>query len=79
MTVKQLELRVADLERQMAELTQSLTKSPARTKSGWRAMVGAFAGDKDFEKIVEEGRKLREAESKQAKKTARGTRSNVRS
>ena len=79
MTVKQLELRMTELERKVDELTLSLAKSSPQLKSGWRAMVGAFAGDKDFEKIVEEGRKLREAESKQAKKTARGTRSNVRS
>ena len=58
MTVKQLELRLTELERQVAELTQSLAKSPPRTNSGWRSMVGAFADDNSLAEAVELGKKV---------------------
>ena len=65
-----LEERVANLEKEVAELRQALADG-AETKD-WRRTVGMFSGNELMKSIDEEGRKWREAERRKARpKTAR--------
>ena len=59
-----LEERVAELERLVDELLQRST-GPEREKD-WRSTVGMFANDPVMQEIQEEGRKIREAERRDA-------------
>jgi hypothetical protein len=57
MTLEQLEQRVQDLERQVAELRGEL--KPFRLLGSVQETFGMFAGDPDFEEIVRLGREYR--------------------
>jgi hypothetical protein len=57
-----LEQRVAELERQIALLTNRHSRE--RTKD-WRSTRGAFTGDPVIRQIFEEGRNIRQAERPQ--------------
>ena len=59
MTIQQLELRVLDLERQVAELQR--TVKPLRPYSAVKDTFGLFADDPDFDDIVQLGREYRDA------------------
>ena len=58
MTLEQLEQRVHDLERQVAELRGEL--KPVRPLGSVQETFGMFAGDPEFEEIVRLGREYRE-------------------
>jgi hypothetical protein len=60
-----LEERVAALERQVAELKNSLDKAVGN--KNWLSTVGMFSGDEVMKRIDEEGRKWREAERRKTR------------
>ncbi len=64
-----LEERVEVLEKQVA----ALPASPAATEPAkdWRRTRGAFYGDDLMKQVFEEGRKIREAERKHARRRTR--------
>lgn len=66
MTQATLEERVATLERQVAALL-SERQGNGRVKN-WRRLIGAFTGDDVMKQIFEEGRKIREADRREARK-----------
>ena len=57
MTLEQLEQRVHDLERQVAELRAEL--KPLRPLGSVQETFGMFAGDPEFDEIVRLGREYR--------------------
>jgi len=59
-----LEDRVARLERLVDELTRKSASDP-RVKD-WRRTVGMFEGDPIMKEIIEEGRRIREEDRRQA-------------
>lgn len=61
-----LEQRVTELEEQVRELIANQAKL-GRAKD-WRRTAGAFTGDDVMKEIFEEGRKIREAERKRARR-----------
>jgi hypothetical protein len=61
--LKELEERVSALEQQVAELAER--RSDSRL-TDWRRSAGMFTGDELMKEIFEEGRKIREAERRQA-------------
>lgn len=60
MSLKSLEARVSELERQLASLRAPVPFSPG--PNDWQKTIGMFAGDEVMAEIFEEGRKWREAE-----------------
>ena len=58
MTLEQLEERVHDLERQVAELRSE--SKPLRPMASVQGTFGMFAGDPEFEEIVRLGREYRD-------------------
>ena len=58
MTLKQLEERVNDLERQVAQLRREMR--PLRPMISVEDTFGMFADDPDFDEIVRLGREYRE-------------------
>ncbi len=58
MTLEQLEQRVHDLERQVAELRSE--RRPLRPLGGVQETFGMFAGDAEFDEIVRLGREYRD-------------------
>jgi hypothetical protein len=67
-----LEERVAQLEAQVAELRAALKNGPQA--QGWQSTVGMFTGNESMKRIVEAGRKWREAERRKARRAPRSTR-----
>lgn len=59
-----LEERVAELERLVDELMQR--SGGSEKEKDWRSTVGMFANDPVMKEIQEEGRKIREAERRDA-------------
>ena len=59
-----LEERVAELERLVDELMQRSGSS--EKEKDWRSTVGMFANDPVMKEIQEEGRRIREAERRDA-------------
>ena len=61
-----LEERVADLERQVAQLRQAQANgSPAKD---WRRTVGMFTGDEGMMEIFNEAMKIRERDRERARR-----------
>ena len=60
-----LEQRVAALEKRVDALA---AQSGAGRVKDWRRTAGAFTGDDVMKQIFEEGRKIREAERKRARR-----------
>jgi len=58
--------RIESLEREVIKLTARLNMLEG--KKDWRAVVGIFKGDDVMKGIVDEGRKIREAEREEAKR-----------
>ena len=58
MTLQQLEQRLCDLERQVAELQREVR--PLRPFPNVKDTFGMFANDTDFDEIVRLGREYRE-------------------
>lgn len=68
MTVKELERRLVELERQVKELsTQAVTAKKGPNKD-WLATVEKFAGDEDLLSIFADAMKLREVDRKKARR-----------
>lgn len=63
--VDQLIQRVAELEREVAELKR---ERMAETKTDWRRTVGMFAGDEAMKRIDAAGQAIRETERRRAKR-----------
>lgn len=63
MATPTLEERVVQLEKTVAELVGRVDGSPAR--KNWRSTVGMFANDPVMKEIIEEGRRIREADRQQ--------------
>jgi hypothetical protein len=61
-----LEVRVAELERQVATLLADRAAAAGRVKD-WRRTRGAFSGDDVMKQVFEEGRKIRETGRKRAR------------
>jgi hypothetical protein len=69
-TLKELERRVAALEKMVAELVQAEEEpqkkgGPIKFKD-WRKAIGTFPGTELTRQIDEEGRKIREADRRKA-------------
>ena len=60
-----LEERVAALEQIVLQL---VANTQAGEKKDWRSTIGMFAGDEVMKQISEEGRKIRAAERRQARR-----------
>lgn len=67
MSMKQIEARVVELEREVARLKGDSGK-PARPKD-WRGTIGAFSNDPFMERVFEEAEKFREANRRSARRT----------
>jgi hypothetical protein len=65
MTLEQLEQRVHDLERQVAELRDEL--KPLRPLGSVQETFGMFAGDPEFDEIVRLGREYRKQVNSEVK------------
>lgn len=63
---KTLEQRVTDLEKKVAELIAN--QAATAPLADLRDLRGAFTGDDVMKQIFEEGRKIREAERKRARR-----------
>lgn len=74
MTIKQIEQRLEQLEREVAELKKdSQSTSPtAGPKKGWRAWVGAFSGDPFMKEAFAIAQEYRERDRRKAKGTKKG-------
>ena len=57
-----LEKRIATLEKLVAEIQTRLDANGSMKKTDWRKSLEAFAGEPIMEEIIEEGRKVREAD-----------------
>jgi hypothetical protein len=66
MSKPSLEQRVAELERQVADLKRAFTNGE-RPKD-WRRTIGMFAGDEVMKQIDEEARKFREKDRERARR-----------
>jgi hypothetical protein len=60
-----LDERVCALEQEVARLSRLLPGEAELSKKDWRSTVGMFAGDAVMKEIIEEGRKIREADRQQ--------------
>jgi hypothetical protein len=67
MTVKELEQRVLELERQVKRLSDELVAAKEQPNKRWLASVRKFAGDEDLLSIFADAQKLREADRKKAR------------
>lgn len=61
-----LEQRVEALELEVARLSKLLPGESHPLDKNWRSTLGMFAGDLVMKEIIEEGRKIRERDRKQA-------------
>jgi len=61
----QLEERVSRLEKELSEIKAQQVE---RNRRAFEALAGIHEGDKVFEEIVREGRKIREADRKAARR-----------
>jgi hypothetical protein len=62
LTTRQLETRLAQVERELAELKATVAGKAA--KPWYREIVGTFAGDKAFAEIIRLGRLIRQGKLK---------------
>jgi hypothetical protein len=63
-TQQTLEDRVAALERQVADLTRNSTSA---AQKDWRRTIGMFTGDEVMKQIIDEGKKVREADRRKTR------------
>ena len=61
MTLKELETRLAELEKTVAELKAQLGNGKPEQWQWWREGAGRFANDPVFDEIVRLGREYRES------------------
>jgi hypothetical protein len=65
-SIKSIEERLAKLEEAVQQLQELATRKPE--EPWWKRLAGIQAGDKAYEAIAREGRKIRKAERKAARK-----------
>jgi len=65
--VPELEKRVARLEEELRLVKAQLAQRRGPDRAGWESIVGSFEGDEAFHQIVQEGRKIREADRQRAR------------
>ena len=70
MTIKELETRVAALERAVRQLNESLDSKTNGDGKDWKAAVEKYAGDEGLLSVFAEGQKLREKDRERARKRA---------
>jgi hypothetical protein len=63
-----LKERVAELERQVAELRAELARVSQTPVKDWRRTIGMFSGDEVMKRIDEHARKFREADRRKARR-----------
>ena len=73
-----LEERVTELERRVAELLAARESNGQAAPKDWRSTIGMFANDPIWEEIVEEGRKIREADRRARRGAGEKRRRNAR-
>lgn len=66
MTQQKLEMRLAALEQEVAQLRSDVVQ--LTKQKDWRTAAGMFTGDETMQRIFKEGRKIREAERKKARR-----------
>lgn len=62
MTIKELEKRLAAVERELAELKLAQAKKPSN--SAWLKMFGKYADDAGYKAMASAGKKWRKAENR---------------
>jgi hypothetical protein len=67
MTVKELEQRLIDLERQVRELSSVVAASKKGRVKDWRAAVEKYTGDEDLLSIFRDAQKLREKDRRETR------------
>ena len=68
MTVKELEKRVIELEREVERLRGEVAGRKTSPNANWLAAVENFAGDEDLLSIFRDAQKLREEDRKKARR-----------
>jgi hypothetical protein len=68
MSQPSLEERVAALEREVARLAGKLRPDDEPGRDDWKSTLGMFANDPIMREIEEEGRKIREADRRRARR-----------
>jgi len=63
--------RVATLESQVTELQEQVRTDCPKRRKDWRRAVEKYAGDADLQSVFADALKLREADRKHARKSAR--------
>lgn len=66
MSNQTLEERVAELERQVEQLSRNQRNDREPGRDDWKSTIGMFANDPIMAEIQEEGRKIREADRQRA-------------
>lgn len=69
MVSQTLEARVARLEQQMNHLIGRKTDDAQPTADDWKQTVGMFRGDPIVDEMIEEARRMREEDRRQARET----------
>ncbi|MCI0332316.1 MAG: hypothetical protein L0228_03700 [Planctomycetes bacterium] len=68
MSLQTLEERVAALEKEVARISGRLRPFGEAGRDDWKSVVGMFANDPIMKEIQEEGRKIREADRRRARR-----------
>ncbi len=71
MTLKQLEARVAEMEKELTQLRVLVNGHAAPRKKDWRRTIGMFAGDEMAKRIDAFALKYREDDRRKARARAR--------
>ena len=74
MSQQTLEERVAALEKEVARLSGQFRPDGEPGRDDWKSVVGMFANDPIMKEIQEEGRKIREADRRRARRSIKGKR-----
>lgn len=74
MTLKSIEARLSELERQVAMLLPASSNGPG--KQDWRKTIGMFGDDEFMRGVMEEALKFREADRLRTKPKARKSKAN---
>jgi hypothetical protein len=71
MSQQTLEARVAALEKEVARLAGELRLGREPGRDDWKRTLGMFANDPIMKEIEEEGRKIREADRRRARRATK--------
>jgi len=70
MTVKELEQRVTELERQVQDLKRARVNNPTNRAFDWERVVDEYKNDKDVLAVLSDAMKLREKERREVRQKA---------